>query len=194
MQHNRRANVNIVVQVAIHNYEKLDISNIIKIFEGVSDFQGIFLFLNQIIQYTEDKDIYFKYIQAAAKCGRTQEIEDVIKGTEFYDPVQIKDFFIKEIQLPDLKPLIILCDMHDFVEELIQYLYNNNKTELINLYIFKVSPKFSPKVLGTLIDLESDEKYLKQLLFNLGGNCPIAEIVEEFEKRNKLRILEKWLE
>jgi len=71
MQHNRRANVNIVVQVAIHNYEKLDISNIIKIFEGVSDFQGIFLFLNQIIQYTEDKDIYFKYIQAAAKCGRT---------------------------------------------------------------------------------------------------------------------------
>jgi clathrin heavy chain len=51
--------------------------------------------------------------------------------------------------------------MHDFVEELIQYLHNNNKTELINLYIFKVSPQFSPKVLGTLIDLEADEKYLK---------------------------------
>ena len=62
MQHNRRANVSIVVSVAVQNYEKLEIPNIIKIFEGVSDFQGIFLFLHQIIQYTEDKDIYFTYI------------------------------------------------------------------------------------------------------------------------------------
>jgi len=62
MQHNRRANVSIVVSVAVQNYEKLEIPNIIKIFEGVSDFQAIFLFLHQIIQYTEDKDIYFTYI------------------------------------------------------------------------------------------------------------------------------------
>jgi clathrin heavy chain len=68
--------------------------------------------------------------------------------------------------------------MHDFVEELINYLYSNNKTELIELYIFRVSPKFSPKVLGSLIDLECDEKYLKKLLFNLAGNCPISEMIE----------------
>lgn len=88
-----------------------------------------------------------------------------------------------------MKPLIILCDMHDFVEELINYLYSNNKTELIELYIFRVSPKFSPKVLGALIDLECDEKYLKKLLFNLAGNCPINDMIEEFERRNKIRLL-----
>jgi clathrin heavy chain len=49
-------------------------------------------------------------------------------------------------------------------------------------------------VLGTLIDLECEENYLKQLLFNLRGLCPAEETVVEFEKRNKLRLLEKWLE
>lgn len=95
----------------------------------------------------------------------------MVKANEFYDPVKVKDFFINDAELSDLKPLIILCDLHDFVEELITYLFNNNRKDLIHIYIFKVSPKFSPKVLGTLIDLEADEKYLKQLLFNLGGNC-----------------------
>jgi len=34
---------------------------------------------------------------------------------------------MKEIKLAELKPLIILCDMHDFVEDLIQYLYNTGR-------------------------------------------------------------------
>lgn len=26
------------------------------------------------------------------------------------------------------------------------------------------------------------------------GNCPIEELIEEFDKRNKLRLLENWLD
>ena len=42
--------------------------------------------------------------------------------------------------------------------------------------------------------MECEENYIKQLLFNLRGLCPADETVNEFEKRNKLRLLEKWLE
>jgi clathrin heavy chain len=32
------------------------------------------------------------------------------------------------------------------------------------------------------------------LLYNIRGLCPIEPTIEEFEKRNKLRALENWLE
>jgi len=49
-------------------------------------------------------------------------------------------------------------------------------------------------VLGGLIDIECDELYIKKLLYNIRGNCPIEQLIEEFEKRNKLRVLENWLD
>ncbi len=32
------------------------------------------------------------------------------------------------------------------------------------------------------------------MLFNIRGNCPIEGLIEEFEKRNKIRVLESWLD
>lgn len=32
------------------------------------------------------------------------------------------------------------------------------------------------------------------MLFNIRGNCPIEALIEEFEKRNKIRVLESWLD
>lgn len=45
-----------------------------------------------------------------------------------------------------------------------------------------------------MIDLECDELYIKKLLYNIRGNCPIELLIAEFEKRNKLRVLENWLD
>jgi clathrin heavy chain len=42
--------------------------------------------------------------------------------------------------------------------------------------------------LGTLLDLDCDEVYIKQLLNSIRG-CPIAELVDEFEKRGKVKLL-----
>lgn len=42
--------------------------------------------------------------------------------------------------------------------------------------------------------MECDETYIKQLLYNIRGLCPIEQTIEEFEKRNKLRVLENWLD
>ena len=56
------------------------------------------------------------------------------------------------------------------------------------------NPKAIPVVLGTLIDLECDENYIKQILKTVRTNAPMDELVNEFERRSKLNILENWLE
>lgn len=98
------------------------------------------------------------------------------------------------MKLSDPKPLIFLCDIHGFIDELTKYLYKNNFNKFIEIYLFKVNANATPFVLGTLIDLECDENYIKQILFNIRGSCPIEPLIEEFEKRNKIRVLESWLE
>jgi clathrin heavy chain len=73
-------------------------------------------------------------------------------------------------------------------------LYKNNFNRFIEIYILKYNPTSSAVVLGTLIDLECDENYIKQILYNLRGNCQMETLIEEFEKRNRLRVLENWLD
>lgn len=193
LRHNRQ-NLQLCVQVTAANYQKLDLQTCLKIFEGVGSFDGIYYFLGSIINNTNDKDIYYKYIEAAAKCNQMKEVERVIREkTDCYDPVKVKDF-LKEIKLPDPKPLIFLCDIHGFVDELTKYLFKNNFTKYIEIYLFKVNPNATSAVLGTLIDLECDENYMKQILYTIRGNCPIDQLIEEFDKRNKLRVLENWLD
>lgn len=47
--------------------------------------------------------------------------------------------------------------------------------------------------MGTLLELDCDEVYIKQLLNSIRV-CPIPELVDEFEQRGKLRMLQAWLE
>lgn len=137
LRHNRQ-NLQLVVQVTAANYQKLDIQTCLKVFESVGSFDGIYYFLGIIINNTNDKDIYFKYIEAASKCNQMKEVERIIREkTDCYDPVKVKDF-LKEIRLPDPKPLIFLCDIHGYVDELTKYLYKNNFTKYIEIYLFKV--------------------------------------------------------
>lgn len=44
-----------------------------------------------------------------------------------------------------------------------------------------------------MIDLGADEIYIEQLLEHIGSNCDIQCLIEEFEVRNKERLLENWL-
>lgn len=69
--------------------------------------------------------LHCRYIEAAAKLGHMQEVERVVRESQYYDPVKVKDF-LKEAKLQDPRPLIYVCDMHGYVEELTDYLYSNN--------------------------------------------------------------------
>jgi clathrin heavy chain len=56
-----------------------------------------------------------------------------------YDPVRVKDF-LKDMKLSDPKPLIRLCDIHGYIDELTAYLYRNNLIKYIEIFLFKVNP------------------------------------------------------
>jgi len=83
-----------------------------------------------------------------------------MERVDSYDPVKVKDF-LKDMKLADPKPLIRLCDIHGYIDELTSYLYRNNLIKYIEIFLFKVNPQATPMVLGTLIDLECDENYIK---------------------------------
>jgi len=154
--------------------------------------EGLLFFLCNVLPHTDDPDIYFKYIEACARLGNFKEVERVIKETQYYDAQKVKDFLMNG-KFPDPRPLIYLCDMHGYVEDLTRYLFTTKQLKCIEIYLFKVNSAASPKVLGTLLDLDCDENYVKQLLLSIRV-CPIPELVDEFEGRGKLRMLTNWLE
>jgi clathrin heavy chain len=84
--------------------------------------------------------------------------------------------------------------LHGYVEELATYLYNDQLFKYIEIYCVKVNPPNTPTFVGTLIDLDCAEDFLKKLLQAVRATCPVKELVEECEKRNRLRILQGWLE
>ena len=187
-----RQNVQIVAKVAVKYNSKINEKKSIEVLESFGTNEGLLYFLANVLPQTEDPDIYFKYIEACVRLGNYEEVNRVIKETSNYDAVKVKDFLM-EAKIADVRPLIHLCDMHNYVEELTRYLYNNKQNKFIEIYLFKVNTNASPKVLGTLLELDCDEIYIKQLLNSI-RMCPIPDLVDEFENRGRLRMLENWLE
>lgn len=70
-----RQNIQTVVNVSVQHLAKLGAGNIVKMFESVGSFEGIFFFLGTVINSTNDKEVHEKYIEAAAKCGQLRAIE-----------------------------------------------------------------------------------------------------------------------
>eukprot|EP00981_Chlorochromonas_danica_P008853 scaffold2320_cov168-Ochromonas_danica.AAC.5 len=190
---NIRQNLNIVVQVATKYSEPLGPENLIKLFEDFKSFEGLFFYLGAIVNFSHSSAVHFKYIEAAARMQQFKEVERVCRDSTVYDPEEVKKFLM-EAKLPDPRPLIHVCDRFDFVEELTAYLYNNNLQKYIEVYVQKVSPQKTPQVVGKLLDLECSEEFVRNLLNAVGQMCPAAELVEQVERRNRLRLLQPWLE
>jgi clathrin heavy chain len=187
---NLKAHINIVVSVACNS--NVAPEKIIGLFEQYKSYEGIYAYLNGSIDSNKDADIVFKYIEAATKIGQFQELERVTRKNEHYDPNRTKEF-LKEARLKDMAPLINVCDQHDFVPELIQYLFTEQKLKYIEAFI-KQRPLKTPQVIGTLLDCDASEDFIKNLLQGVGNMCPTDSLVQEVEKRNRLKILLQWLE
>lgn len=100
----------------------------------------------------------------------------------------------QQAQLSDPRPLIYVCDLHGFVGELTEYLYKHSLLRYIEVYVSRVNSANAPLVVGALVDLDAPEDFIKQLLQAVRGNCNASQLVEEVEKRNRLRLLLQWLE
>jgi clathrin heavy chain len=193
-----RANLNLVSQVASTNFQKLGVAPVVEIFKNTGCYDGIEMFLGQLLPNTQDHEIYFRYIEAALKCGKIQQVEMVItEAPNCYDAQKVKALLMST-KLSRPQALITLCDKNDWIEELTRYLWSNGQQRYIEVYVMTVSPQRAPQVLGAMIDLEAEESYIKQMLnsikLNMPNSAPVEELIAEFEKRNKVRLLENWLE
>ncbi|KAF8817835.1 putative clathrin heavy chain, partial [Cardiosporidium cionae] len=193
MLRSNRQNMNTVVSMAIKFHEQIGTGALIKMFESFSSYEGIFYFLGFVLSSNQDPDVHFKYIEAASKLNHIQEVERCCRESTFYDPIRVKDF-LKQAKLADPRPLICVCDLHHFVDEMTEYLYKNGLMKYIEVYVLKVNSKNAPIVIGTLIDLDCPEDFVDSLLVSIRGMCPVGSLIEEMEKRNRLRILLPWLE
>ncbi|CAN1259474.1 Clathrin heavy chain 2 [Linum perenne] len=134
-----------------------------------------------------------QYIEAAAKTGQIKEVERVTRESNFYDAEKTKNFLM-EAKLPDARPLINVCDRFGFVGDLTHYLYTNNMLRYIEGYVQKVNPGNAPMVVGQLLDDECPEDFIKGLILSVRSLLPVEPLVDECEKRNRLRLLTQFLE
>ncbi|KAG9304457.1 hypothetical protein G9A89_020021 [Geosiphon pyriformis] len=190
---NIRQNLQVVVQIATKYSDQLQPLRLIALFESFKSFEGLYYYLGSIVNLSTDPDVHFKYIQAGVKFGQYKEVERICKESRYYDPEKVKNF-LKEAKLQDQLPLIIVCDRHDFVHDLVLFLYQQNLTKYIEVYVQKVNPARTPIVVGGLLDVDCDELVIKNLLMSVTGSLPVDQLVEEVEKRNRLKLLLPWLE
>ncbi|VAI30588.1 unnamed protein product [Triticum turgidum subsp. durum] len=190
---NLRGNLQIVVQAAKEYCEQLGVDACIKLFEQFKSYEGLYFFLGSYLSSSEDPDIHFKYIESAARTGQIKEVERVTRESNFYDAEKTKNFLM-EAKLPDARPLINVCDRFGFVPDLTHYLYTNNMLRYIEGYVQKVNPGNAPLVVGQLLDDECPEDFIKGLILSVRSLLPVEPLVDECEKRNRLRLLTQFLE
>lgn len=193
LSNNIQQNLQVVIQVATKYSELIGPLTLIKLFEDYKCTEGEYYYLSSIVNLTQEPDVVFKYIQAAAKMNQTKEIERIVRDNNVYNGEKVKNF-LKEFKLDDQLPLIIVCDRFNFVHDLILYLYKNQFFKFIEVYVQQVNPANTPQVVAGLLDVDCDEKIIKDLLLSVLGRVPIQPLVAEVEKRNRLKILLPFLE
>ncbi|KAI0482966.1 clathrin heavy chain-like protein [Xylariaceae sp. FL0804] len=194
MKSNIRQNLQSVVQVATKYSDLLGPTNLIDLFEKYKTMEGLFYYLGSIVNMSQDADVHFKYIEAATRIGQFTEVERICRDSNFYNPEKVKNF-LKEAKLTEMLPLIIVCDRHGFVHDLVLYLYQNQRFQAIEVYVQRVNPGRTPEVVGGLLDVDCDESVIKNLLNTVNAaSIPIDILVREVETRNRLKLLLPFLE
>lgn len=115
---NIRQNLQICVQVASKYHEQLTTQALTQLFESFKSFEGktssafhrlrwrclapmlsftfcalgLFYFLGSIVNFSQDPEVHFKYIQAACKTGQIKEVERICRESNCYDPERVKNF------------------------------------------------------------------------------------------------------
>lgn len=73
---------------------------------------GLFYFLGSIVNFSQDPDVHFKYIQAACKTGQIKEVERICRESNCYNPERVKNFLKVHPPLssvPSAQSIILAC-------------------------------------------------------------------------------------
>ena len=55
-------------------------------------FEGLFYFLGSIVNFSQDPEVHFRYIQSACKTGQIKEVERICRESNCYEPEKVKNF------------------------------------------------------------------------------------------------------
>jgi len=191
---NIRQNLQAVLKISQRYSDLFGPHRIVELLEKYRTAEGLYYYLGGIVNVTEDKEVTFKYIEAATKMEQMKEVERVCRDSSHYDPEKVKNF-LKEADLTDQLPLIIVCDRFNFVHDLVLHLYRRQQFKAIETYVQLVNPARTPGVVGGLLDVDCDETIIKNLLASVTpASIPVEDLVMEVEKRNRLKLLLPFLE
>jgi clathrin heavy chain len=194
-QSNVQLVVSIAVKFTINPQEKTPFLplSVVSLFEEAHTYEGTFLYLRQVVlSFKDDKDLTFKFIEAATKLNLASDVESAVRELE-YDPEAVREF-LKENKLDSQVPLMLLCNRHNFVVDLTNFLYRAGQTQAIEQFVQQINPMKTPQVVGALLDDNCAEEQIKSIINSVGKLCPVAELVSECESRGRLLLLRSWLE
>ena len=61
--------------------EQIGAEPLVELFEGFKCYEGLFYYLGQIVNFSQDALVHFKYIEAAAKCQQFKEVRVCVLST-----------------------------------------------------------------------------------------------------------------
>jgi clathrin heavy chain len=191
---NIRQNLQAVIRIAQKYSDLLGATRIIDLLEKHRTAEGLFFFLGSIVNVSEDPDVHFKYVEAATAVGQVNEVERICRESQ-YIPAEKTKNFLKEANLTEQLPLMVICDRFNMIHDLVLHLYKKQQFKAIEVYVQRVNPARTPQVIGGLLDVDCDEGVIKSLLGSVEpSSVPIDELVAEVESRNRLKLLLPYLE
>jgi len=198
MKTSAQKNLRIIVEVAKAWHGKFGAMPLIRIFEESQAFNGLFVFLNgDIVANSQDPAVVFKFVEAAVATGQFQDLERVCREHKYYDAKEVKEFLISR-QIKNPLPLIHVCNQNGFIEELAQYLFQNQFEKHLVIYVQRLNSDACPQVLGTLLDMNAPEEFIRNLVQGVrapnGSTDFVQRLVAEVEKRNRLKLIRPWIE
>eukprot|EP00181_Compsopogon_caeruleus_P004586 CAMPEP_0184684602 /NCGR_PEP_ID=MMETSP0312-20130426/15903_1 /TAXON_ID=31354 /ORGANISM="Compsopogon coeruleus, Strain SAG 36.94" /LENGTH=1737 /DNA_ID=CAMNT_0027137941 /DNA_START=95 /DNA_END=5308 /DNA_ORIENTATION=+ len=193
IKQNPKGNLQLSVTVAAKYTDHLGATKLMNIFSSLKIQNALYLYLGAVVSFSDDPEVHFKFIEAACNLGMFDDAERVTRESNFYDPERVK-VFLMSIKPRDPRPLINVCDRFGFVDEMIRFMIKNGQMKFVEGYVQRVNPLRCSTVVGTLLDLDQDEEFIKKLILSVKNNVKVGDLVTECEKRGRLKLLLQFLE
>jgi len=193
LENNAQGNLQICVSIGGRYGEKMGVKRCMDLFGGLRVKAAQFMFLGQLVNFSEDPEVHFRYIEASVKTQQYNETERVTRESNYYDPEKTKKYLIDN-KVRDPRPLINVCDRFGYIEEMTRYFMKNGQWKFVEGFLQRINPNRTPQVVGVLLDLDYKEDAIKKLILSVKNTTPIAELVAEVQKRGRIKILLEMLE
>jgi clathrin heavy chain len=89
---NIRQNLQVVIQIATKYSDLLGPLKLVELFQNHRTFEGLYYYLGSVVNLSQDPEIHYQYIVAAARTGQFREVERICRESNVYQPEKVKNF------------------------------------------------------------------------------------------------------